>query len=124
MSSSFKTLNLFGSGPHRFVVDTGGLFAVPFRVFDVTLPGSASFGNYELEVTVRGRLVAASNGALWTLRDAIEGHAVHPATSGTLVDHHGRTWTGMTLYRFEVEDRLDRGRQISLGYVARFRRFT
>jgi hypothetical protein len=38
-------------------------------------------------------------------------------------DHHGRVWTAMTLYRFETADRVDRGRRVSVGYVALFRQF-
>lgn len=123
MSSSYKSLDLFGSGPHRFAVLPVGLYVLPFRVFDPTLPGSASYGNLELEVHVTGRLVAASDAALWTLRDAIAAQAVHPATAGTLIDQHGRSWTSMTLREFEHGDRTDRGRVVSIAYVAKFRKF-
>ncbi|MCL4220277.1 MAG: hypothetical protein KJZ65_02790 [Phycisphaerales bacterium] len=122
MSSSFKALDLFGSGPHRFCMGEQGLYTVALRAFgDPSIPGSAAFGTLELEVVVRGRLTASSDSALWTLRDAIKAQATHPATAGTLVDHHGRSWTGMTLVKFDELDRVDRGRVVSVGYEARFR---
>lgn len=124
MSSSFKGLDLFGSGPHRFSMAEQGLYVVPMRAFgDPGVPGSAAFGDVELEVLVRGRLSAASDSALWQLRDAIVAQATDPATAGTLVDHHGRSWASMTLIEFVEADRTDRGRVVSVGYEARFRRF-
>lgn len=124
MSSSFKGIDLFGSGPHRFAVRERSLYVVPLRAFgDPSVPGSAPFGDIELEVIVRGRLTAADDAALWVLRDAIAAQATYPATPGTLVDHHGRSWTGMTLVSYVEDDRTDRGRVVSIGYEARFRRF-
>ncbi|KAA0215526.1 MAG: hypothetical protein DYG94_07420 [Leptolyngbya sp. PLA3] len=124
MSSSFKTLDLFGSGPHRFSMGEQGLYVVALRAFgDPSIPGSAAFGDVELEVVVRGRLTAAGDSALWALRDAIKAQATHPSTGGTLVDHHGRSWTGMTLVAYVEADRVDRGRVVSVGYEAKFRKF-
>lgn len=123
MSSSFKSLDLFGSGPHRFSMGEQGLYTVALRAFgDPSVPGSAAFGSLELEVVVRGRLTAASDSALWTLRDAIKAQATHPASAGALVDHHGRSWSGMTLVQYVEDDRVDRGRVVSVGYEARFRK--
>ncbi len=124
MSSSFKGLDLFGSGPHRFHMAKQGLYIVALRAFaDPSIPGSAAFGDVELEVIVRGRLVAATESALWTLRDAITAQATFSPIAGTLIDAHGRTWNDMTLWCYEEEDRTDRGREISIAYEARFRRF-
>lgn len=124
MSSSFKSLDLFGSGPHRFSMGEQGLYLVPLRAFgDPSIPGSAQFGDVELEVIVRGRLAAASDSALWALRDAIKAQATFSATAGTLVDHHGKSWSDMTLVEYVERDRTDRGRVVSIGYEVRFRRF-
>jgi hypothetical protein len=124
VSSSFKSVDLFGSGPHRFFYGTQGQHVVALRAFsDPSVPGSAAFGDLELEVFVRGRLVAASEAVLWTLRDAITAQSAFSAGSGTLIDHHGRSWSGMTLWSYEEEDRTDRGRLVSIGYEARFRKF-
>ena len=124
MSSSFKGLNLFGSGAHRFWMGKQGLFVVALRAFgDPSIPGSVAFGDLELEVIVRGRLTASSDAGLWTIRDAITAQAMFPGTAGTLIDHHGRSWASMTLIRYEEDERTDRGGMVSMGYEARFRKF-
>ncbi len=127
MASSFKGLDLFGSGAHRFMMARQGLYAVPLSVVggDPTQAGSNWFGDLELEIHVRGRLVAASEPALWTLRDAITAQAESSSTPvpGTLIDGHGRAWVSMSLYRYEEEGAVDRGRVWSVGYTARLRRF-
>ncbi|MEZ6242778.1 MAG: hypothetical protein R3B57_07015 [Phycisphaerales bacterium] len=127
MASSFKGVNLFGSGPHRFAMAGQGMRAISLAAVadDPTVEGSAWFGDLELEVHVRGRLVAASESALWTLRDAITAQADSDNTPvpGTLIDLHGRTWTSMSLYRYEEAGSVDRGRVWSVGYLCRFRQF-
>lgn len=127
MASSFKGLDLFGSGPHRFMVAAQGMRAISLAAVaeDPTVEGSAWFGDLELEVHVRGRLVAESESALWTVRDAIAAHADSDSTPvpGTLIDPHGRTWTGMSMFRYEEHGGVDRGRVWSVAYTCRFRRF-
>lgn len=124
MSSSFKSVDLFGSGPHRFSMGEQGKYVVALRAFsDPSVPGSAAFGDEELEVIVRGRLVAASDSALWTLRDAVTAEAAFAGTPGTLIDHHGRSWASMSLISYAEADRTDRGRVVSVGYEAIFRSF-
>ena len=54
------------------------------------------------------------------LVDAIRTHAELPRT-GTLVEHSGRSWAGVTMLRFEPVDRVDRGRTVSLGYTVMYR---
>ena len=91
MSSSFKGHNLFGSGAHRFMMARQGELAplnLSIGVFDAN---SSALGLVELEVHVRGRLVASSESALWALRDAVTAELIHPPTPGTLADLHGRT---------------------------------
>jgi len=127
MASSFKELDLFGSGPHRFAMVRQGLHVVSLAAIagDFTLAGSSWFGDLELEVHVRGRLVAPSEAALWALRDAATTQAASTTTPvpGTLIDLHGRAWTSMSLFRYEEDDRVCRGRVWSVGYLARFRHF-
>jgi len=67
MSSSFKGVDLFGSGPHVFEVGRQGRRVVSISAVsgDPSAPGSFESGDYELRVTVRGRLVASSESALW-----------------------------------------------------------
>lgn len=120
MASSFKALNLFGSGPHRFAVKKQGQLVVPELTLGSAIAGSKYLGLLELSVVVTGRLVAATDAALWTLRDAIVAQLLNPPTPGTLIDHHGRTWTDMSFVSFEPEGRTDRGRQVTLAYTATF----
>jgi hypothetical protein len=120
MASSFKGLNLFGSGPHRFAVLAQGQLVVPELRLGNVLSGSRYLGPLEVEVVVTGRLSAASDAALWGLRDAVTAQLLNPPAPGTLIDHHGRTWTDMSFVRFEPGDRTDRGRLVTLEYSATF----
>jgi hypothetical protein len=123
MPSSFKSLDLFGSGPHRFSVRRQGQ-ALTSELFQAApLPGTRYWGLVELGIIVRGRLIAASESALWTLRDAITAELLDPPTPGTLIDLHGRTWTDMSFVRFTPSLTTDRGRVHTLSYEARFLRF-
>jgi hypothetical protein len=120
MASSFAGFTLFNSGPHRFaVVALGRHFLAPDAGVN-SQPTTWDRNKLELTIRQRGRLIAASDAALWTLVDAIRTQAELPRT-GTLTDHHGRTWASMTLLRFTPEDRIDRGRTVSLGYEALYR---
>jgi len=123
VSSSFKGIDLFGSGPHRFSIGKRGELVVSHFALGVFDGGSAPLGLLELDVIVRGRLVAASESALWTRRDAVTAELIHPPTAGTLIDLHGRTWTGMSFISYQEADRVDRGRAWSVAYTAVFRKF-
>ncbi len=124
MSSTFNGLGLFNSGPHRFAPLAQGESVVPNYVLGSGPPnGSTPQGPVELDVVVTGRLVAGSESALWARRDAITAQLQHPPVTGSLVDHHGRNWAGMSFIGFEEAPRTDRGRVASLAYKAVFRRF-
>lgn len=120
--SSFKNKNLFGSGPHRFGQGRQGQLIVSSQAIGVFSPQTFAQGLVELEVVVTGRLVAQSEAALWTLRDAIVAELLHPPAPGELIDDHGHAWPDMCFVRFDEADRTDRGREHSLAYVATFRR--
>jgi hypothetical protein len=120
MASSYKGLNLFGSGPHRFSMRRRGQVVIgPYSMADPSV-GSTYHGPLELEIVVIGRLVAASDAALWTLRDAIHAQLLDPPAPGTLVDHTGKSYPEMSFVRFEAGPMTDRGRVWSIAYVARF----
>lgn len=121
MPSSYKSLNLFGSGPHRFHVGPQGLQLVLNVDLGTAAGGTVNLGLLEWDVFIRGRLIAANDAALWVLRDAITAQITNPPVPGTLIDHHGRTWTNRSLVKFTSADRTDRGRLVSIGYVAQFR---
>ncbi|HLO40136.1 MAG TPA: hypothetical protein VK176_03870 [Phycisphaerales bacterium] len=122
MASTFKGINLFGPGPHRFSRGRRGQLLVSDFEFGSFTPKSYPVGLVEVEVTVRGRLVAASESALWSQRDAILDQLTDPPAKGLLVDHHGHQDADMSFVRFEEGPGTDRGRTWSLAYVARFRR--
>ena len=131
MASFFNSLGLFNSGPHRFGHRAIGELVVPNAALNPVLPGSIAAGPLELVIVVVGRLTATTETALWTLRDAIGAQLTHPPIAATLVDHHGRTWTGMSFVRFEPLEpsggqgagRTDRGRVRSTQYRATFVKF-
>jgi hypothetical protein len=124
--SSYGGLDLFGSGPERWSVAERGLAVQPLsRLFDNPgLAGSQPIGDVELEVVVIGRLIAATEAALWTLREAVVGQAKQSVGAKTLVDGRGRSFAAVRLIVYTEEDRVDRGRVWSIGYEARFRNFT
>lgn len=124
MSSSYNGIDLFGPGPHRFALARQGESVVANYVISASPPnGSTAQGAIELDVIIRGRLTAASESALWTKRDAIRAQITDPPALATLVDHHGRGWSDMSFIEWIENDRTDRGRVVSIGYTARFRKF-
>ncbi len=120
MASTFKGLDLFGSGPHRFRMLRRGQLVVSEFALGMLSPGSLYLGLVEEMVEIRGRLAASSESALWTLRDAVLAQVLHPPSPGTLVDHSGRSYADMSFVRFEHGDRTDRGRAVSIEYTALF----
>lgn len=125
MPSSFKSLNLFGSGPHRFRERPRGQTLLAEREVSPDGPtnGTLYLGPLEPTVEVMGRLVADDEEGLWTLRDAITDELLDPPAPGTLVDQHAREWPDMSFVLFEPADRTDRGRKVSLAYRAVFMDF-
>jgi hypothetical protein len=123
MASSFKAQNIFGSGPHRFRVMAEGELIVPNSRLNPLQPGSTPVGQLELTIEVTGRLVSTTEAGLWTIRDVITALLAHPPILGTLADHHARSWTNMSFVRFQTGDRTDRGRTVSIPYIATFMRF-
>jgi hypothetical protein len=121
--TTFKGLTLFGSGPHRFSVARQGQLLLSEAFESPPLAGSRYSGPVELRVEITGRLVAASEPALWALRDAITAQLLDPPAPGLLIDPHGRTFADMSFVRFAPLGPIDRGRVCSLAYSARFLRF-
>lgn len=122
-STTFNTLALFASGPHRVAHLPIGEAVLPNGVLNPVNPGSTPIGPMELEIEVRGRLIAASEAGLWSLRDAIGAQLTHPPTMGTLEEASGRSWSSMSFVRFTVAGPTDHGRTCSIAYTARFVRF-
>lgn len=121
--STFKDLDLFGSGPHRFRQGVQGEDVVANYILGIPGSGSTPVGTLELDVVVSGRLVADDEAGLWALRDGITAELAHPPVAGALVDSHGRAWASMSLIAYTEGPVTDRGRTCSIAYTATFRRF-
>jgi|GEM_PF-357776 len=122
--SSFKSLNLFGSGPHRTRMGRRGNLVLGELFFGSPSPVSFDYGLFELELVIAGRLVAGSESALWALRDAVTAQLLDPPTPGVLVDTTGRSWSDMSFILYVEQGPASRGRVWSVAYEATFRRFT
>ena len=122
-STTFNSLPLFDSGPHRLVHLPIGEAVLPNGVLNPVNPGSTPIGPIELEMEIRGRLIASSESGLWSLRDAIAAQLTHPPTTGSLEEASGRSWSSMSFVRFTAAGPTDRGRTWSIAYTARFIRF-
>lgn len=122
--SSYKGLDLFGSGPHRVGMVRHGNLTTVAHFEGGTGAGSSSHGVFDVEIVVRGRLVAASEAALWTLRSAVRAQVAHPVSRGTFIDNAGRSWSDMSLIRYAEGPERDFGRTWSVAYEARFRAMT
>jgi len=120
--SSFKAMDLFGSGPQRFSCGKQGELTLPGYLSGGSGSGTTLLGLLELDVVVVGRLAATTEAGLWILRDAIAAQLTDPPTMGSLTDAHGRVFTDMSLVWYQEQDRVDRGRVWSVGYKALFRR--
>jgi hypothetical protein len=100
-----------------------GFLLAPDFTSDVPTPVFFEYGAYEWKILVTGRLVAADDSALWTIRDAIQG-SLDAKGLGTLVDQFGRSWPEMFFSRLTYGEETDRGRDVSLSYLAEFHKFT
>ena len=126
MASSYDGEDLFGSGPHRFGIGQQGIETTPrWRVTgNSTHTGTLPLGNAEFDVLVTGRLVAATEAGLWTLREAMADKAVFATAGKVLVDNVGRSFATMWFIEYTEANRVDRGRLWSIGYTALFRDFS
>ncbi len=126
MGSSYKGIDLFGSGAHRFEIGRQGRRVISLAAIagDPSVEGSAEFGDLELRIEVRGRLVADDDAGLWALRDAVMAQADSSVGSGVLEDQFGHQWATMKLLTLEEFGGTSRGRKVSVGYVASFGRLS
>lgn len=100
-----------------------GFLLAPDFTSDVPTPVFFEYGAYEWKILIAGRLVASTESALWTLRDAIQ-TSLDVKGLGTLVDLHGRSWLEMFFSRLTWGEETDRGRRVSIEYMAEFHKFT
>ncbi|MFG0305680.1 MAG: hypothetical protein ACF8Q5_05645 [Phycisphaerales bacterium JB040] len=125
--TTFRGIDFFGSGPHRVVQGAREQTLVAYWVIfgqaydDST--GTESQGDDDVVVTVRGRLVGATEADLWDAREALMAEVQRgvPAKRGDLVDADGRVWADLVLVGYAEDGPIDRGRVWSVGYSATFR---
>ncbi|MCB9838377.1 MAG: hypothetical protein H6813_03480 [Phycisphaeraceae bacterium] len=115
--SSIDGQALFNSGPHRFIIRSVGTLYFPPLSLDFLQTSTELIGPIELAIHQTGRLVSSTESGLWSLVDAIKS-AGESQLNGTLIDNAGTSWSDMTFLRFRPDDRVDRGRVISLAYQA------
>jgi hypothetical protein len=119
MSSSIAGQTLFNSGPHRFYVKPVGMLFVPPLFFDPLQTTINVIVPLQLSIIQTGRLIGTSEQDLWSQFSAIQ-LAAEAQLNGVLIDNNNISWLDMTLLRFASEDRVDRGRVISLAYTATY----
>ncbi|TVQ34451.1 MAG: hypothetical protein EA376_00140 [Phycisphaeraceae bacterium] len=116
MGSEFAGQVLFDSGPHRFVIrSVGRLWLPPLAIDELQDAIEVLARPIELAIVQTGRLVFETDDDLWDQVELIRSRA-ESALKGTLIEHSGREWEDMTMLRFRPDDRVDRGRRISLAY--------
>jgi hypothetical protein len=121
--SSYNSLDLFGSGPHRTLIGRrANLITLDFFEGQAG-GGSTPQGLQDWDIVIRGRLIATTEANLNALRAAILLQLQQPPVVATLVDTRGNSWTSMSLVSFGERGRRDRGRLYSVRYDAVFRRF-
>jgi hypothetical protein len=121
--SSFNSVDLFSSGPHRFIVGPMGSQLIENTLVSPTSPGKQSIGSLDGDIIVRGRLIADSEEDLWALLDIIATQLTTPPTAGDLLDEHDHAFKSRAFVSFNMLAPFDRARQISVPYEARFTRF-
>lgn len=117
--SSFRGEDLFSSGPHHFIVRRVGTFVRAGFVFPNDSSVPVAYGKAAIEIEQVGRLVAGTSAALWALFDAIRLHA-ESGVSGALVTETSKTFEGVALYEFSMTGPIERGRDWSMPYIARY----
>ena len=118
--SSYKGLDLFGSGPHRFRLPPMGQQVQSRSAFGAILPGVDSIGAAQVVVAVNGRLTAFDHDQLRERLDDLRIQLELWPTAGVLVSNTAFSWNTMSFARFAPAELIDRGREVSLAYEALF----
>jgi hypothetical protein len=119
--TTFRSLELFASGPHRVTRGPRALSLVPNFQLGEPGAGTTLVGAMEWEVIVEGRLVASTRSALWALRDAFTDLITNEPETGLLELSDGREFEEMLLVSYTETGPVVPGRGWSVGYKAVFR---
>ncbi len=128
MASSYNGQAIFQHGPHRFRPVSHELYVVQlWRTQGVEFAGTNPTGESDTDIVVTGRVVAQNESQLDTRVQALTSLVALEnfdlPTQETLVDGHGRVYEDASLISVELGERVDRGRSVSVSYVATFRIF-
>lgn len=119
--TTFRSMNLFGSGPHRVSMGPRALSIVPNFQLGEPGPGTTILGTLDWDVVVEGRFIATTRSALWSLRDALTDLIVPEPEAGTLALVDGRSLHEMILASYAEIGPVVAGRAWSVAYRAVFR---
>ncbi len=115
MGATWKSTAYFDSGPHRFTAGRFGRIVFPPYTGPNDSAIAIDFGTRAPELIQTGRLVAATETALWTLWSTFKTASLSSA-GGTLVLHGGESFADMLVARFQATGPVDRGRAFSMPY--------
>lgn len=119
--TTFRSEDLFGSGPHRVTMGPRSLSLVPNFQLGEPGAGTTFVGVLEWEVVVEGCLIATTRASLWALRDAFAERISDEPAVGSLVLSDGREFSNMTMASYAETGAVVAGRVWSVGYKAVFR---
>ncbi len=123
MPSSFNSLDLFSSGPHRFFVGPMGTQLIENTAISPTTPGRQAIGSLDGDITIRGRLIAANDENLWTIITTITDQLTTPPSIGDLIDLNDHTFKSVSFISFTLLSPFDRAANCSVPFEARFTKF-
>lgn len=120
MGSSFQGVDVFEDAVQRFQEVPRAVQLLENARIDPTSAGTVPTGLMNLRVIVRGRMRATTEDALWRKCEQVSSLATFPVTTGRLEDGHGRGWDDMGLVSVTFGETIDRGREVSVAFVATF----
>ncbi len=106
--------NLFGSGPHHFIVHGLSERHNLHEAAGVDGGRITPLGRRPRKIEQRGRLLADSVGELETQRQAVEARLGKRGL--TLVDHRGRSWANVVMLSFKPGEVRRLGARLALDY--------
>ena len=116
--SSYKAMNLFASGPHRFVVHGRSQRHVVHEAPDADGAAITTLGLAGRRIDQFGSLAADDLAGLQAQLDAIE--AAMDGEAGDLVDDLGRTHGNVLLLQFAPGEIGRLGPRLVVDYTARY----
>jgi len=118
MMSSYKSQDLFGSGPHRFVAQGRSLRLAEHEAAGADGAAIASLGRTARRIEQTGTLLADDLAGLQNQIDAIE--SAMDGQVGELVGDAGRAWRDVMLIAFSPGEMHRIGPRLAVDYRANY----